>query len=71
MFQIPGLTEAFPKKKHRKPSREAMLRYTFWEKGFGYQEFCEMPIPYIFEIVNTGVWVAEQHKKEMNKKGKR
>jgi hypothetical protein len=50
-----------------KPTNLQTIYYIFWEKGFSLKDLDELPLPYIFEILQTFNWVKDQEKKEIEK----
>ena len=57
--------------KGNKPTAVEFILYLFWDKGIGYNEFKNLPLPYIFNVVKTFGWVKEEEAKEMKKQGKK
>ena len=53
--------------KEHKPTSLQTIYYIFWERGFSLKDLDELPLPYIFEILQTFNWVKEQEQKEMDK----
>ncbi len=51
----------------KKPNNIAAIHYMFWDKGISYNEFKNLPIPYIISIIRTHSWVKEQEEKEYQK----
>ena len=64
--------EDFVDKSDRPTSMESIL-YLFWEKGISYNEFKNLPIPYIMGIIKTHNWVKREEERAIQKanKGKR
>jgi hypothetical protein len=54
-----------------KPSDLETVFYIFWDKGIGYTEWCNYPIPYIISILNTHNYVKRLEEKEMKKAHKK
>lgn len=52
------------------PTNMEFVHFMFWEKGIGYTEFCELPIPYIISIIKTHNYVKKKEE-EANKKASR
>ena len=55
------------KQKSNKPSNLDMIHYLFWEKGIDFNNFNELPLPYIISILKTHSYIKEEEKKEMDK----
>ena len=51
-----------------KPNLVDTTYYIFWEKGISFEEFCKLPLPYIFQIIKTHNYVKEQEAKAYKKK---
>ena len=55
-----------------KPDNFESVLYLFWEKGIDFNQFCDLPIPYIIAMLNTFDYVKKEeekaHKKAMKKK---
>ena len=71
MATIPGLADAFPRKKEQKPSFMEAVYFLFWDKGISYEEFNELPIPYIMGILKTKMYYDEKEKEELEKSKKK
>lgn len=75
MDSLASLNRFNKKKDEGKPSDIETVFYLFWDKGISYDEFCDLPIPYIFSVIKTLSYVRELERKEMEKnkpkKGKR
>jgi hypothetical protein len=54
-----------------KPSFLDTVYYLFWEKGITYNEFNDLPLPYIFSILRTFNYVKEEEQKAIKKARKR
>lgn len=50
------------------PSNLEMIYFTFFEKGISYNEFNELPIPYILGILRTKTYLIKLEEKEMKRK---
>lgn len=59
------------KEKKFEPSNLDFIYYIFWEKGISLKEFNELPMPYIFSIVNTDIYMKEQEAKQHEKSNKK
>lgn len=64
MIGLDSLSERF---EETKPTELQSLMYLFWDKGIDYNRFCELPLPYIFGILGTHVYVKKHEEKEMKK----
>jgi hypothetical protein len=62
--------DSIVKDKQNKPSNIDMIYYLFWKKGIDYNTFKELPIPYIFTIINTHNWVQKEEEKAHKKANK-
>jgi hypothetical protein len=56
--------------KYRPNDFESAL-FIFWEKGIAYNEFCDLPIPYIVGILNTFDYVKKEEEKAYKKASKK
>ena len=63
--------EEFVDEKYKPPGGIDVVYYTFWEKGISYNEFKELPIPYIFSILKTHSWVKKEEEKAYKKANKK
>lgn len=63
---LSGLDELEVFNEH-KPSSIELVYYLFWEKGISYNEFKELPIPYIMSILKTHNHVKKEEEKELKK----
>ena len=54
-------------KKEVGPSAIETIYYLFWEKGIDYNQFKELPIPYIMSILNTFNYVKKKEEEAMKK----
>lgn len=59
---LDSLNELATRKK-LKPTWLQNVYYLFFDKGISLTEFNELPLPYIFEIINTHNYIKEQEKK--------
>lgn len=59
------------KAKAFKPNHAQLVRYLFWDKGIGYDEFNKMPLPYIFEILQTYTYMKTEEEKAYKKAKKK
>ena len=51
-----------------KPSTIELVFYLFFDKGISLEEFSELPIPYIMNIVKTQSYIKEQERLSQEKK---
>lgn len=63
---LPGLNE-LEQFNDKKPSPVDVVLYLFWDKGISYNEFKDLPIPYIMSILQTHNYVKEEEDKAMKK----
>jgi len=49
------------------PTTAESIYYLFWEKGIGYNQFKDLPLPYIFKIIKTHNWVKSEEEKAQKK----
>jgi len=54
-----------------KPSSFESVLYIFWEKGVSYNEFVDLPMPYIIGILNTFDYVKKEEEKAYKKAKKK
>lgn len=54
-----------------KPGEVNLIWYLFWDKGISYNDFAELPIPYILSIIQTHQYVQKQQEKEFKKSQKK
>ena len=54
-----------------KPTDLEAIYYLFWEKGIDYNQFNELPIPYILSIIKTYKYIKDQEEKEIKKSKRR
>lgn len=54
-----------------KPSDFESVLYLFWEKGIDYNQFSELPIPYIISMLNTFDYVKKEEEKAYKKAQKK
>jgi hypothetical protein len=56
----------------KNPTDVEMVFYLFWDKGIGFEEFCDYPIPYVMSIIKSLNYVKDLERKEFekSKKGK-
>jgi hypothetical protein len=66
-FGTEFLDEITSKGSSGKPSNIDMIYYLFWEKGIDYDRFKNLPIPYIFKIIQTHNWVKSEEEKAYKK----
>lgn len=52
---------------NKKPNDVETLLYLFWEVGIGYEEFIELPIPYILSIMKVKNFVTKEEIKAQKK----
>ena len=49
------------------PQDFELVLYLFWEKGIGWNEFKEYPLPYIFSIMKSHHYIKKLEEKEVKK----
>jgi hypothetical protein len=55
-------------KKHKfTPTNLDFIFYTFWEKGIDYNQFNELPIPYILRMIYSEKYISDKQEEEMKK----
>ena len=54
-----------------KPSNLDTVFYIFWDKGIGFTEWCNYPIPYIMSVLSTNDYVKKLEDKEIRKANKK
>lgn len=69
MIDLSSLDEGFNKKKA--PNFLQMVFYSFWDKGISLKEFCDLPMPYIFDVLATDNYIHEEQRKELEKSKKK
>lgn len=63
---LPGLEE-LEQFNENKPSPVEFIYYLFWDKGISYNEFKDLPIPYILSILNSHNYIKKEEEKEYKK----
>ena len=53
--------------KSEKPTNMESVLYLFWEKGIDYNQFKQLPIPYILSVLKTHNWVKKEEEKAYKK----
>jgi len=49
------------------PSDFDSILYLFWEKGIGFNELMNLPIPYVMSIIKTHTYVRKEEEKAYKK----
>ena len=52
---------------NRKPTDVETVLYLFWEKGISYEQFSELPVPYILSVLKVYNYVKKEEEKAMKK----
>jgi len=54
-----------------KPTNIDTIYYLFWKRGISLKEFNELPLPYIFSILNTHRWIKKEEEKQYKKSNRK
>ena len=54
-----------------KPTDVEFIYYLFWEKGISWEEFNNLPLPYIFAIIKCHTYVKNEEEKAYKKANKK
>ena len=65
------LGQIIPKKDSESPTNFNFILYFFLEKGIGFDEFMNLPIPYILNMLDTHKFVIKEQEKELKKGSKK
>jgi len=57
--------------KSDKPTNMQSILYLFWERGIDYNQFKQLPIPYILSVLKTHNWVKSEEEKAYKKANKK
>lgn len=73
MLALDSLDKLVSKKKEMstKPNNFDFLLYLFFDKGLGYNDFIEAPLPYIFSVLKTHNHIKKLEQKSIDKAKKR
>lgn len=53
--------------KSETPSGVSFIYYILLEKGLSLKDICELPCPYLLDIISTYAYIKNEEEKEMNK----
>lgn len=53
------------------PNMMDYVYFLFWSKGIGFNEFNELPIPYILSVLDTYIYKKKQEEKEIKRMRKK
>jgi hypothetical protein len=71
MQELKETLDSLTSNKKFTPTNLQFIYYLFWERGMSKNELDTLPIPYIFEMVNTHLYVKEQEQKAHKRGNKR